>query len=150
MNPQHDDGEWLLPLAGKAKGQPLLVYSILTVKNTLSGTHKWYEGGMKFLSSGAVLSLFCGCGTVGNGFLGEVGLDVARCVGINDTIIKKRLPSQTPLTIQSGWSIGRPCLSFSGIRMGSIETPPQATSASFALQSRRSLWLLLTRPPFGQ
>ena len=60
----------------------LLVSGILGVKNTLIGTHKWCEGGTKFLSSGAVLSLLGGCGTVGNDFPGKGGLDIAGCVGI--------------------------------------------------------------------
>ena len=114
VNPHHYDGEWLVPLASKATGQPLLVHSVLAVKNTLSGTHEWYEGGMKFLGSRAVLYLLGGRGTVGNGFSGEVVLDVAWSISINDVIIEKRHPATLPepQTIKSAWSIDQPCQSF--------------------------------------
>ena len=48
VHPRNDDRERLLPLAGKAAGQPLLVCCILSMKDNLSGTHKWCEGCLKF------------------------------------------------------------------------------------------------------
>ena len=93
MNPRH---EWLLPLAGKATGQPLLACIVLTVKNTYNETHESCQGGTKFLGSRAVLALLGGCGTVGNGFPGEVGLDIAGCVGINNVVIEKCHPTILP------------------------------------------------------
>ena len=91
-----------MPLAGRATGQPLLVRSILTVKNTLNGTHEWCEGGTKFLGSGPVLALLGGCSKVGNDFPEEGGLDVARCVGINDAVIEKRHPATPDQPHHSG------------------------------------------------
>ena len=68
VHPRHGDGEQLLPLVGKAAGQSLLVRYIFPMKDSLCGTHKWCEGGPEFLSSGAILGLLGGHGTVGYGF----------------------------------------------------------------------------------
>ena len=68
VHPRQGDKERLLPLVGKAAGQPLLVRYIFTMNASLCGTHKWCEGGPEFLSSGAILCLLDGCGTVDYGF----------------------------------------------------------------------------------
>ena len=68
-HPRHGDGEQLLPLVGKAGGQPFMVRYIIRMKDSLCGTHNWCEGGLEFLSSGTILGPLGGRSTVGYGFL---------------------------------------------------------------------------------